>query len=132
LTLSSFFGKLRLYKEKESEMECLFCKIVSGEVLANIAYRDDLVLAFDDINPQAPHHKLIIPKKHISTINELKSEDNELVGHMIQTAQMLAKEMNTAEEGYRLVVNCNAAGGQTVFHVHVHLMGGRNFAWPPG
>lgn len=113
-------------------MDCLFCKIVKGEVPAKIVYRDDLVVAFDDISPQAPQHKLIIPQKHISTINEFTSEDNELIGHMVQTARLLAKEMNVAEEGYRLVVNCNPGAGQTVFHVHVHLMGGRRFAWPPG
>lgn len=113
-------------------MGCLFCKIVSGEVPAKVVYRDDLVLAFDDISPQAPKHTLIIPQKHISTINELTSEDNQLVGHMVQTARLLAKEMNIAESGYRLVMNCNADGGQTVFHIHIHLMGGRNFTWPPG
>lgn len=113
-------------------MDCLFCKIVKGEVPAKIVYRDDLVVAFDDINPQAPQHKLIITQKHISTINELNPEDNELVGHMVQTARLLAKEMNIAEKGYRLVINCNAGAGQTVFHVHVHLMGGRQFTWPPG
>ena len=113
-------------------MDCLFCKIVKGDVPAKIIYRDDSVLAFDDINPQAPQHKLIIPQKHISTINELTSEDNELIGHMVQTAKLLAKEVSVAEEGYRLVLNCNAGAGQTVYHIHVHLMGGRRFAWPPG
>ncbi len=113
-------------------MDCLFCKIVNNEVSAKIVYRDDLVLAFEDINPQAPHHILIIPQKHISTINEVKSEDNELIGHMVQTAKLLAKELNVAEEGYRLVANCNAGAGQTVFHVHMHLLGGRRFSWPPG
>lgn len=113
-------------------MDCLFCKIVKGEVPAKIAYRDDLVIAFDDINPQAPQHKLIVPQKHISTINDLTSEDNELVGYMVQTAKLLAKEMHIADDGYRLVINCNLGAGQTVFHIHVHLMGGRQFAWPPG
>ncbi len=113
-------------------MDCLFCKIVKGEVPAKISYRDDSVIGFDDINPQAPQHKLIIPQKHISTLNELKSEDNELIGHMVQTAKMMAKELNMSEEGYRLVMNCNAGAGQTVFHVHIHLLGGRRFSWPPG
>jgi histidine triad (HIT) family protein len=113
-------------------MDCLFCKIVKGDVPANVVYRDDLVVAFDDINPQAPQHKLIIPQKHISTINELSSEDNELIGHMVQIASLLAKEASIAEEGYRLIVNCNAGAGQTVFHVHVHLLGGRRLTWPPG
>lgn len=113
-------------------MDCLFCKIVQGEIPAKIAYRDDLVVAFDDINPQAPQHKLIIPQKHINTLNEVSSEDNELLGHMVQTAKLLAKEANIAEDGYRLVINCNSGAGQTVFHVHVHLLGGRRFNWPPG
>jgi len=113
-------------------MDCLFCKIVAGEIPAKIVYRDDLVVAFDDIHPQAPHHKLIIPQKHVATLNELHSEDNELMGHMIQTGKMLAKNLNIADEGYRIVMNCNAGAGQTVFHVHLHLLGGRHLTWPPG
>lgn len=113
-------------------MDCLFCKIVKGEIPAKVIYRDDLVLGFDDVNPQAPQHKLIVPQKHISTLNDLKPEDNELIGHMLQTAKMLAKELNIAEDGYRLVMNCNSGAGQTVFHVHIHLLGGRRFVWPPG
>jgi histidine triad (HIT) family protein len=113
-------------------MDCLFCKIVKGDVPAKVVYRDDLVLAFNDINPQAPQHMLIIPQKHISTLNELTPEDNELVGHIVQTAKMLAKESKVADDGYRLVMNCNASAGQTVFHVHAHLLGGRKLTWPPG
>jgi len=113
-------------------MDCLFCKVVSGEIPAKVIYRDDLVIAFDDINPQAPQHKLIIPHKHIATLNDLRSEDNELIGHMIQTAKMLAKQYNLSEDGYRLVLNCNAGAGQTVFHIHIHLLGGRQMLWPPG
>jgi len=113
-------------------MECLFCKIVTGELPAKITYQDDLVIAFDDINPQAPQHKLIIPQKHIATLNDLQHEDNELIGHMVQTAKMLAKNLNLADDGYRIVMNCNAGAGQTVFHVHLHLLGGRQFIWPPG
>jgi histidine triad (HIT) family protein len=113
-------------------MECLFCKIVQGDLPATIVYRDDIVVAFEDINPQAPSHTLIIPQKHIATLNDLHSEDNEVIGHMAQTAKMLAKKFNIAEEGYRLVMNCNAGAGQTVFHIHFHLMGGRHFTWPPG
>jgi len=113
-------------------MDCLFCKIANGQIPANIVYRDDLVMAFDDINPQAPHHKLLIPLKHIATINDLHEEDDELMGYMIQSATMLAKQLNIAQEGYRLVLNCNAAAGQTVFHVHVHILGGRQLSWPPG
>jgi histidine triad (HIT) family protein len=113
-------------------MNCLFCKIVNNEIPAKILYRDDWVVAFDDINPQAPQHKLIIPQKHISTLNELTPEDNELIGYIVQTAKMLAKELNIADEGYRLIMNCNAGAGQTVFHIHAHLLGGRRLQWPPG
>jgi histidine triad (HIT) family protein len=113
-------------------MNCLFCKISQGEIPANIVYRDDFVVAFDDLHPQAPQHKLIVPHKHIATLNDAHVEDNEVIGHMNQTAKMLAKQFNFAEQGYRLVLNCNAAAGQTVFHLHLHLLGGRSFSWPPG
>lgn len=113
-------------------MDCLFCRVANGTIPAKVIYRDDLVVAFDDINPQAPAHKLVIPQKHISTLNDLHAEDNELIGHMVQTAKKLAKKLNLAEDGYRIVMNCNAGAGQTVFHVHLHLLGGRQFKWPPG
>lgn len=113
-------------------MDCLFCKIIKGEIPAKLIYQDDKVVAFDDINPQAPHHKLIIPRKHISTINDLQPEDNELIGYMAQTAKKLAKDLDIADSGYRIVMNCNAGAGQTVFHIHMHLLGGRRMAWPPG
>ncbi|HEX2549234.1 MAG TPA: histidine triad nucleotide-binding protein [Gammaproteobacteria bacterium] len=113
-------------------MDCLFCKIVKGDIPAKISYRDDLVVVFDDINPQAPTHKLIIPEKHISTLNELVPEDNQLLGHMVHTGKMLAKELNFADVGYRIVMNCNKGAGQTVFHIHMHLLGGRQLHWPPG
>lgn len=113
-------------------MDCLFCKIVKGDIPAKLIYQDDLVVAFDDINPQAPVHKLIIPIKHIATLNELTTEDNSLVGHLLQTAKHLASELNIADDGYRVVMNCNPGAGQTVFHVHLHLLGGRMMTWPPG
>lgn len=113
-------------------MDCLFCKIVKGDIPANILYRDDQVVVFDDINPQAPHHKVIIPLKHIATINDLSGEDSELVGHMVQSAAKLAKQLNIAEDGYRLVFNCNPGAGQSVFHIHLHMLGGRKLKWPPG
>jgi histidine triad (HIT) family protein len=113
-------------------MDCLFCKIISGKLPAKIIYRDDWVMAFDDVNPQAPHHKLIVPLKHIATLNDLHEEDNELIGQMTQAAKKLAKELNISEEGYRVVMNCNAGAGQTVFHIHMHLLGGRRLGWPPG
>ena len=113
-------------------MDCLFCKIIEGKIPANIIYRDDLIVAFDDINPQAPHHKVLVPQKHIATLNDLHGEDNELMGHMIQSAALLAKQLNIADEGYRLIFNCNALAGQSVFHLHLHLLGGRRMSWPPG
>lgn len=113
-------------------MECLFCKIANGEIPAKIIYRDDAVIAFDDINPQAPHHKIIIPQKHIATLNDLHDEDSELVGQLVQSAAKIAKQLDIAEEGYRLVFNCNPGAGQSVFHIHIHLLGGRRLTWPPG
>jgi len=113
-------------------MDCIFCKIVKEEIPAKIVYRDDIIVVFDDINPQAPHHKIIIPQKHIATLNDLHGEDSDLVGHMIQSAAMLAKQLNIADDGYRLVINCNAGAGQSVFHIHAHLLGGRRLNWPPG
>jgi histidine triad (HIT) family protein len=112
--------------------DCLFCKIANGTIPANIIYQDDDVLAFDDIGPQAPHHKIIIPRKHIATLNDLGNEDTTLVGQMVQTGKSLAKTLGIADQGYRLVMNCNPQGGQTVFHIHLHLLGGRQMIWPPG
>lgn len=111
---------------------CLFCRIIQGEIPAEIIYQDEKVLALNDIQPQAPVHKLIIPKQHIATINDLKPEDKLLIGHMVQTASTLAVQQNINQEGYRLVMNCNHNGGQTVFHIHLHLIGGRALQWPPG
>lgn len=113
-------------------MDCLFCKIAKEEIPAKIIYKDDLVMAFDDINPQGPHHKIIIPFKHIDTLNDLTAADENLAGHMLQVAANLAKQLNIAEEGYRVVMNCNKGGGQTVYHIHAHLIGGRSMTWPPG
>ena len=113
-------------------MDCLFCKIVSGAIPANIIHQDDLVVAFDDIGPQAPHHKILIPRKHIATLNDLGAEDTLLMGHMVQTAATLAKTLSIADKGYRVVMNCNSSGGQTVYHIHLHLLGGRQMTWPPG
>ncbi|TNE89383.1 MAG: histidine triad nucleotide-binding protein [Gammaproteobacteria bacterium] len=113
-------------------MDCIFCKIVAKEIPSNIAYEDEHVLAFHDISPQAPTHILIIPKRHISTLNELSSGDNALISHMVLTATKLADDQGLAQDGYRLVWNCNEQGGQEVFHIHLHLMGGRAMHWPPG
>ena len=113
-------------------VDCLFCKIINKEINNDILFEDDDVLAFRDINPQAPIHILIIPKKHISTINDLQQEDETLTGKIILTAQSLAKQENIDENGYRLVFNCNSDGGQEVYHIHLHLLGGRRMQWPPG
>lgn len=112
---------------------CLFCKIVDGNISADIVYETDKVLAFRDINPQAPTHVLIIPRRHVATINDIveaKAEDE--IGHLYAAAAHIAKEEGIAEDGYRVVMNCNQAAGQTVFHLHLHLLGGRSLSWPPG
>jgi len=112
--------------------DCLFCKIVNKEIPSNILFEDDDVLAFKDINPQAPIHFLIIPKKHIATMNDLQQEDEVLAGKIILTAKKLAEQENIAENGYRVAFNCNHDGGQEVYHIHLHLLGGRRMQWPPG
>ncbi len=111
---------------------CLFCKIVNGKIPAEILYDNDKILAFNDINPQAPIHILLIPKIHISTLNDLELNHSELIGELIYTASRLAIEKGIADDGYRTGFNCNTAGGQTVYHIHLHLLGGRSFDWPPG
>lgn len=110
-------------------MNCLFCRIINGELPANIIYQDKDIIAFDDIHPKTPQHKLIIPRKHIATINDLSVEDVGLMGKMASVAQKLAKDLNIAESGYRIVINCNKDGGQMVYHLHMHLMGGKPIPW---
>jgi histidine triad (HIT) family protein len=110
---------------------CLFCRIIAGEIPARKVYEDAEVFAFEDINPQAPTHVLIVPKRHIGSLDDLTEGDHEIVGTVIHRASELARQWHL-NEGYRLVVNCGEAAGQTVFHVHVHMLGGRNFTWPPG
>ena len=112
--------------------ECLFCKIVDKEIPAEIVFESDRLLAFKDIDLQAPVHILIIPKEHITTTNDLSIKHKELVGDIILTAKKLASEYNIAEDGYRMVFNCNKSGGQAVYHIHLHLLGGRQMIWPPG
>ncbi|MBE8190305.1 MAG: histidine triad nucleotide-binding protein [Candidatus Thioglobus sp.] len=111
---------------------CLFCKIISGEIAADIIYQDDFVLAFNDISAQAPQHFLVIPKKHIATLNDTNGEDAELLGKLNLTASKLAQQFDFARAGYRLVMNCNEQGGQSVYHIHLHCLGGRQLNWPPG
>ena len=112
--------------------ECLFCKIASGEIPVEIAFEDDKVMAFEDINPQAPVHVIIIPKKHIPTVLDLTDGDQELVGYMHIVTNQIAAERSLTEEGFRLVTNCKKSAGQEVFHLHMHMLGGRTFGWPPG
>lgn len=112
--------------------DCLFCKIAAGQIPAKLIHQDDDVVAFMDINPQAPTHFLVIPKKHIATLNDLTPADDALVGKVHRTAAKLAAERGIAAEGWRAVVNTNRGAGQTVFHIHVHVLGGRALAWPPG
>jgi histidine triad (HIT) family protein len=112
--------------------DCLFCQIITGGVPAALLYQDDAVVAFKDINPQAPLHVLIVPRRHIATLNDLTTDDDALVGSMFRTAAALAKEHGYDARGYRTVFNTNREAGQTVFHIHLHLLAGRGLSWPPG
>jgi histidine triad (HIT) family protein len=113
-------------------MDCLFCRMVAGDISPDIVFEDEHVLAFRDIQPQAPVHVLVIPKKHVTTLNDLEPGDTELAGRLVLTAQRVARELGIADDGFRIVSNCNRNGGQTVWHVHVHVLGGRQLRWPPG
>lgn len=113
-------------------MNCLFCKIAAGDVPAAVVYEDVNIMAFRDIRPQAPTHLLVIPKKHIATIDDTKSDDEQLLGKMILVAKRLANEEAINNKGYRLVFNVNSGGGQEVYHIHLHILGGRQMMWPPG
>ncbi|OFV91609.1 MAG: histidine triad nucleotide-binding protein [Acidobacteria bacterium RIFCSPLOWO2_12_FULL_65_11] len=112
--------------------DCLFCKIIKGEIKGSIVYEDDRVLAFNDINPQAPTHVLVVPKRHITSLNDVAPEDDELIGELTRRAAAIARERGISSGGYRTVFNTNRDAGQTVFHIHLHLLGGRAMHWPPG
>lgn len=112
--------------------DCLFCKMVSGEIKPDVVFEDDDVLAFRDVNPQAPMHVLVIPKTHIATVNELDENNAGVISQIYLVARKLAQDSGVAEDGYRLVMNCNAGAGQSVFHIHLHVLGGRQMNWPPG
>ncbi|MFE8070516.1 histidine triad nucleotide-binding protein [Marinobacteraceae bacterium S3BR75-40.1] len=111
--------------------DTIFTKIINREIPADIVFEDDMALAFRDINPQAPHHVLIIPKREIPTINDITENDRETVGHLFLVAKKVADELGVAEDGYRVVMNCNEHAGQSVFHIHLHLLGGKRLGWPP-
>jgi histidine triad (HIT) family protein len=112
--------------------DCLFCKIVRRDIPATLVYEDERIIAFDDIKPQAPTHVLIVPKRHIASLNMLNKDDDPLIGELVRRASAIAAERGIAEGGYRTVFNTNRDAGQTVFHIHLHLVGGRALAWPPG
>ena len=112
--------------------DCLFCKIIAGEIPGTILYQDEVLVILKDINPQAPTHALVVPRRHIATLNDLTPDDDVLVGEMTRRAAAFAREQGHADRGYRIVFNCNADAGQTVFHIHMHVLGGRKQGWPPG
>ena len=112
--------------------DCLFCKIVAGQIPSTPVYQDERLFAFRDINPQAPFHALIVPRRHIATLNDVTTADQDLLGEMLRRAAALAAEHGYAERGYRTVFNCNGDAGQTIFHLHLHLLAGRGLGWPPG
>ena len=112
--------------------DCLFCKIVAGEIPTPLIYESERVIGFDDINPQAPVHALFIPRRHIATLNDADPDDAALLGELMLAARQVAAQRGVADDGYRLNLNCNRDGGQTVYHIHLHLLAGRSFSWPPG
>lgn len=112
--------------------DCLFCKMVAGEIQPDVVFEDDEVLAFRDVNPQAPVHVLVIPRSHIATTNDLDADNAHLLGKLYLAAKKIAADEGIAESGYRTVINCNAGAGQSVYHIHLHLLGGRPMSWPPG
>ena len=115
-----------------SQKDCLFCKIVDGNLPADIVYENDMLVAFREINAKAPTHILLIPRRHIATMNDLQNGDETLAGELFVTAARIAADEGLADDGYRVVMNCNEAAGQSVFHIHLHLLGGRSMSWPPG
>lgn len=115
-----------------SEAPCLFCQIIAGELPANVVYQDDRVIAFTDVNPQAPTHVLVVPREHLESLNDVSQSDETLLGHMGRTAARVANQFGIAEQGYRTVINTGTESGQSVPHLHLHVLGGRPMAWPPG
>lgn len=115
-----------------SENNCIFCKIIAGELPAEVVYRDNRALALEDVNPQSPVHVLVIPHEHIESLDEASQRDEALLGHLLRIAARIANERGLSESGYRTVINTGAGAGQSVFHLHVHVLGGRALSWPPG
>ena len=114
------------------EQSCIFCRIANGAVPADIVYQDDVTLAFKDIDARAPVHVLVVPREHINTVNELEPADAQTLGRMFLAAKQIAEDVGIADSGYRMVMNCGADAGQTVDHIHLHILGGRPLKWPPG
>jgi histidine triad (HIT) family protein len=112
--------------------DCLFCQIVAGDVPSNFVHEDDRCVAFEDIGPQAPTHVLVVPREHIASMNDLNEDHEALLGHLLRVAMKVARQRGHGESGYRTVINCQEGAGQSVFHLHVHVLGGRRFSWPPG
>ncbi len=112
--------------------DCIFCKIVAKDIPSKVVYEDDKIIAFEDINPQAPVHIVLIPKKHIETLNDFSADDHKLMGHILMKVPEVAEKKGIREKGYRLVMNCLEGAGQVVMHIHFHILGGRGFHWPPG
>lgn len=121
-----------MLKGGENVENCIFCKIINGEIPCEKIYEDEKVISFKDINPEAPIHVLIIPKKHISSVNDLMEEDAEIIGHIFMVGKEIAVRLGVESSGYRIVTNCGKDAGQTVEHIHFHLLGGRSLQWPPG
>ena len=127
-----FTAGVPLIEGVKMSSDCLFCKILAGEIPADLVYESETAVAFRDINPKAPTHVLVIPRKHISTINDIEQDDQEIIGSLYTAAKEIAAQAGIADDGYRAVMNCNKDAGQSVFHIHLHVLGGRVLAWPPG
>lgn len=115
-----------------NQENCIFCKIITGEIPSEIVYEDDVCIAFNDLSPQAPTHILVVPREHIASLDKARNKDQETLGYLLLIAAEIARDEGFAEDGYRVVINTNENGGQTVFHLHIHLLGGRQFIFPPG
>lgn len=113
-------------------MDCLFCRIIAGEIPADVVHQDDVAVAFRDINPQAPTHILVIPREHIESLDEATQREERILGHLLRVAARVANQEGLSESGYRTVINTGAGAGQSVFHLHLHVLGGRQMNWPPG